>query len=102
MVYIILDHEKKRWKGEAYIPFDYFPPNVDKFNFYSIHGVDDESSSQRIYKSFKAVPGDCPDFHRLKCFENISDEDSGILSTLRSRSDQSLIWQKALEEESLK
>ena len=98
----IVDHEKRRWKGEACIPFDYFPANVDKFNFYSIHGTDNESGSQRFYKSYKAVPGDYPDFHRLQHFENVSDEDSGILSILKIRSNQSLIWRKALEDEKLK
>ncbi|KAK3099275.1 hypothetical protein FSP39_001969 [Pinctada imbricata] len=27
-----------RWKGVAYIPWEYFPPGVTKFNAYAIHG----------------------------------------------------------------
>ena len=99
MINPFLDQDKKRWKGEACIPFDYFPAKVDKFNFYAIHGTDDETGSRRYYKSFKAVPGEFPDFHRLQHFEDIADEDSGILSILKIRSNQSLIWRKALEDE---
>ena len=97
----MLDKDEKRWKGEACIPFDYFPAKVDKFNFYAIHGTDDETGSRRYYKSFKAVPGEFPDFHRLQHFEDITDEDSGILSLLKIRSNQSLIWRKALEDEKI-
>ena len=102
MTYKQLDHEKKRWRGEAYIPLDYFPANVDMFNFYSIHGTDNESGNHRVYKSYKAVPGDYPDFHRLKFFEKVSVEDSSILSILKGQSSTSAIWQKALEDEKLK
>ena len=72
------------------------------FNFYSIHGTDNESGNHRVYKSYKPVPGDNPDFHRLQFFENISVEDSSILSILKERSSKSAIWQKALQEEKLK
>ena len=72
------------------------------FNFYSIHGTDDDSGNNRVYKSFKSVPGDNPDFHRLQFFEKVAVEDSSILSILNERSSMSAIWQKALEEEKLK
>ena len=97
-----LDHEEKRWRGKASIPLDYFPANVDMFNFYSIHGTDNESGNHRVYKSYKALPGDYPDFHRLEFFEKVSVEDSSVLSILKGRSSTSAIWKKALEEEKLK
>ena len=91
-----------RWKGEAHIPLEYFPANVDKFNFYAIHGTDTDLKSERVYKSFKAVPGEHPDFHRLEYFEDISTNNSNILSVLNVRSEQSVIWKGALENEKIK
>ncbi|XP_053317286.1 UPF0462 protein C4orf33 homolog [Spea bombifrons] len=59
-----------RWNGTALIPWDYFPPSVDKFNAYAIHG----SGSERRYEALYPVPtnevqaGQQPDFHRLEYF----------------------------------
>ena len=86
-----------RWKGEAYIPLEYFPANVDKYNFYAIHGTDKGSESQRVYKSFKPVPGEHPDFHRLEYFANITIEDSNLLSKLNIRPVHSVKWRTALK-----
>ena len=58
--------ENGLWKGTVKIPLEYFPPNVDTFNAYSIHGTE----PSRIYKSLFAVPGPHPDFHRLNCFKS--------------------------------
>ena len=43
----------KVWRGEAFIPNEYFPPNVDKFNAYAIHG---QPENQRIYKGIIHKP----------------------------------------------
>lgn len=61
------DKAKKTWIGHAKLPKDYFPPNVDKFNAYAIHGLD----GNRCYKSLFPVPGSSPDFHRLECFQSM-------------------------------
>ena len=74
---------------------------MDKFNFYSIHGTDnDELGTERIYKSYMPIPGPYPDFHRLEKFKNISEDGENLLSILKIRSNQSIIWRKALEEKS--
>ena len=91
-----------RWKGEAHIPLDYFPANVDKFNFYSIHGTDTELASDRVYKSFKAVPGEHPDFHRLEYFEDISTNHPNILTVLNVSQEESVIWKRTLANEKTK
>ncbi|XP_072526465.1 UPF0462 protein C4orf33 homolog [Salminus brasiliensis] len=60
-----------RWKGEGLIPWNYFPPGVDKMNSYAIHG----SGSGRTYEALYPVPkedlqeGQGPDFHRLEYFQ---------------------------------
>ncbi|KAL4231153.1 hypothetical protein ACF0H5_008736 [Mactra antiquata] len=59
--------ENNRWSGTAMVPKEYFPPNVNKFNAYAIHG----SGDNRVYEAYKPVPGDQPDFHRLEYFENV-------------------------------
>jgi len=40
------------WKGTAVIPWEYLPPNVEKFNAYAIHG----SGKDRVYESLFPVP----------------------------------------------
>ena len=94
---MVSDPDTRRWKGTAYIPLDYLPANIDKFNFYSNHGTyKNELGLKRTYKSFKPVPGDCPDFHRLEYFESISDDSKNLLCTLKDRQNQSEIWAAAL------
>lgn len=41
-----------RWEGKAYLPWNYFPPNVTKFNSYAIHG----SKEKRSYEALYPVP----------------------------------------------
>ena len=36
-----IDLEKKTWTGTARVPAAYFPPDVNKWNAYAIHGVAD-------------------------------------------------------------
>lgn len=40
------------WKGEAIIPWNYFPPDVKRFNAYAIHGT----TPRRIYEALYPVP----------------------------------------------
>ena len=44
--------EGDRWSGTALIPAEYFPPQVDSFNAYAIHGSGDD----REYESLYPVP----------------------------------------------
>ncbi|XP_076810283.1 UPF0462 protein C4orf33 homolog [Clavelina lepadiformis] len=62
------------WQGNAVIPWDYFPENLNKFNMYAIHGTD----PNRAYESLQPAPKDkytTPDFHRLEYFRDIKPED---------------------------
>lgn len=63
----ISEKKNDHWSGRAFIPVDYFPPRVTKFNAYAIHG----SGNGRTYEALYKVPGDEPDFHRLEFFEAI-------------------------------
>ncbi|KAF7216534.1 UPF0462 protein C4orf33 homolog isoform X2 [Nothobranchius furzeri] len=60
------------WRGEALIPWTYFPPNVNKMNSYAIHG----SGEKRVYEALNPIPkedlvdGQQPNFHRLEYFQN--------------------------------
>ncbi|KAI0221682.1 hypothetical protein LSAT2_027035 [Lamellibrachia satsuma] len=59
-----------QWQGEAIIPASYFPPKVNKFNAYAIHGEGDG----RVYEALYPVPTGAypnPDFHRLDSFQTI-------------------------------
>ena len=38
-----------RWTGYAKIPVEYFPPNMDKFNAYGIHGTNDSRIYEALY-----------------------------------------------------
>lgn len=40
------------WEGKAFIPKSYFPPNVNKFNAYTIHG----SGDARVYEALYPCP----------------------------------------------
>lgn len=80
------------WEGRAYIPQDYFPPNVTKFNGYAIHGSGDARQYESLYPCPQGeYPG--PDFHRLEYFQPI---DFGALMPDNPNSDLSQIWQDAL------
>lgn len=57
----------KKWTGLAKIPKSYFPPNINLFNAYAIHG----SNENRMYEALYPVPTNhfsYPDFHRLEFF----------------------------------
>ncbi|XP_051993909.1 UPF0462 protein C4orf33 homolog [Xyrauchen texanus] len=64
--------EGKIWKGEALLPWRYFPQGVNKMNSYAIHG----SGAGRTYEALYPVPkedlqeGQGPDFHRLEYIRN--------------------------------
>ena len=67
-LYCIFISEQGLWKGTVQLPLEYFPPKVDKFNAYSIHGTE----PNRTYKSLYAVPGPHPDFHRVVYFQSFN------------------------------
>ncbi|XDV14719.1 hypothetical protein PO909_014921 [Leuciscus waleckii] len=68
------DTKNKIWKGEALLPWRYFPQGINKMNSYAIHG----SGAGRTYESLYPVPkedlqeGQGPDFHRLEYFQNFT------------------------------
>ncbi|XP_029448482.1 UPF0462 protein C4orf33 homolog [Rhinatrema bivittatum] len=72
-----VDRKETRWEGRAYLPWSYFPPCVNKFNAYAIHG----SEARRTYEALYPVPprdlqeGQQPDFHRLEYFKPFHFED---------------------------
>ncbi|XP_072477114.1 UPF0462 protein C4orf33 homolog isoform X2 [Notamacropus eugenii] len=59
------------WNGTALLPWEYFPPGIDKMNLYAIHG----SGDKRIFEALYPVPheeitaGQGPNFHRLEYFK---------------------------------
>ncbi|XP_068607364.1 UPF0462 protein C4orf33 homolog [Brachionichthys hirsutus] len=61
-----------RWMGEAFLPWSYFPPNINKMNSYAIHG----SGEKRTYEALYPVPkdelaeGQKPNFHLLEYFKD--------------------------------
>lgn len=58
------------WTGYAKIPLTYFPPKVNLFNAYAIHG----SGENRVYEALYPVPTnhfENPDFHRLEFFRYV-------------------------------
>jgi len=60
-----------RWLGQAYIPGEYFPCNITKFNSFAIH----KSEPNRVHMALYPVPQgayEAADFHRLEAFEPIS------------------------------
>lgn len=63
-----------RWHGHAHLPWSYFPPGVNKFNAFAIHG----SGDARCHEALFPVPrgqlqeGQRPDFHRLEHFQPFS------------------------------
>ena len=83
---LCVDETAKEWKGKAFIPNEYFPPNVDQFNAYAIHGLGD----QRKFKSlFPFNPNLDLDFHRLEFFKPLNlTIDQGTISSF---------WQEALD-----
>ncbi|KAG8199130.1 hypothetical protein JTE90_015967 [Oedothorax gibbosus] len=79
------------WHGVAKIPNSYFPPRVNLFNAYAIHG----SGDGRQYEALYPVPTGHfphPDFHRLEFFRHI--EFDKILKTDNSLSE---VWLTALQ-----
>ncbi|XP_035681672.1 stress response protein NST1-like [Branchiostoma floridae] len=64
-----------RWTGQAFIPWDYIPPNLGWMNAYGIHNTSD---SERRYLALYPIPADNtaaagqPDFHRLGFFKPLN------------------------------
>ncbi|KAK3576856.1 hypothetical protein CHS0354_012911 [Potamilus streckersoni] len=73
------------WSGEAYIPVEYFPPKVSKFNAYAIHGSETSRQYEALYPITTGQHQE-PDFHRLEYFQKIEfqsivDENWSIIYT---------------------
>uniref|UniRef100_A0A9J8C8N9 Chromosome 4 open reading frame 33 n=2 Tax=Cyprinus carpio TaxID=7962 RepID=A0A9J8C8N9_CYPCA len=66
--------EDNKWKGEALLPWRYFPQGINKMNSYAIHG----SGAGRTYEALYPVPredlqeGQGPDFHQLEYFQDFT------------------------------
>ncbi|GFQ69628.1 UPF0462 protein C4orf33 homolog, partial [Trichonephila clavata] len=66
-----INQQNNTWRGIASIPKAYFPPGVNRFNAYAIHG----SGDGRQYEALFPVPTSHfthPDFHRLEFFRYIA------------------------------
>nr|XP_013806998.1 PREDICTED: UPF0462 protein C4orf33 homolog [Apteryx mantelli mantelli] len=65
---------ENKWEGKACLPWNYFPPCIDKFNAFAIHG----SGVERKFEALYPVPqhelqeGQKPDFHRLEFFKQLN------------------------------
>merc|ERR1719150_3565370 len=84
--------EKKTWTGRARVPASYFPPNVQRWNAYVIHG----EGEARTYEALFESSGPQPDFHRLEKFRPLETE--GLLAGNKG-ADFSSVWKMALLEE---
>lgn len=62
------------WKGRAYLPWNYFPPGVNKFNAFAIHGSGEHRKYEALYPvpQHKVQEGQKPDFHRLEFFQELN------------------------------
>ncbi|GFX24335.1 UPF0462 protein C4orf33 [Trichonephila clavipes] len=66
-----INQQNNTWRGIASIPKTYFPPGVNRFNAYTIHG----SGDGRQYEALFPVPTyhfTHPDFHGLEFFRYIA------------------------------
>ncbi|XP_067933153.1 UPF0462 protein C4orf33 homolog [Watersipora subatra] len=70
------------WQGQANIPLDYFPPKVDKFNAFAIHGSGFNRQYEQLYHQMELSAQ--PDFHRQEDFKPI--EFSAIIPSNMCRS----------------
>jgi len=80
------------WEGRAYIPAEYFPSNVNKFNAYAIHGSGDARTYEALYPCPYGMY-DGPDFHRLQYFQPIN---FGALLPDNPTAGLSQFWQDAI------
>jgi hypothetical protein len=81
-----IDKETKTWTGKAVVPKAYFPPNVSRFNAYSMHGP---RGDDRKINALYPTPGAKPDNHRLEYFQPF---DGTFIDELYSET-----WSEAIE-----
>jgi len=60
-----------RWLGQAYIPGEYFPCNVTRFNSFAIHNQEPNRVHMALFPVAQGAY-EAPDFHRLDAFQPIS------------------------------
>ena len=61
----------KVWSGRALIPTDYFPPLLDKFNAFAIHGKNESRQYLALFPATKDT-ADGPDFHKMQFFQPLN------------------------------
>ncbi|KAJ7326963.1 hypothetical protein JRQ81_016722 [Phrynocephalus forsythii] len=63
-----------KWTGKAHLPWSYFPPSIDKFNAFAIHGSGVHRTYEALYPVCQNETGEeqKPDFHRLEYFKTFS------------------------------
>ena len=60
--------EQERWTGHARLSDKLLPKEIEKANFYAIHGT----GKSRRYLSWSPLPGKKPDFHQPQVFPKFS------------------------------
>ncbi|XP_020637196.3 UPF0462 protein C4orf33 homolog [Pogona vitticeps] len=63
-----------KWTGKAHLPWNYFPPSIDKFNAFAIHGSGVDRTYEALYPVDHNKIGEeqKPDFHRLEYFKSFN------------------------------
>ncbi|XP_025084976.1 UPF0462 protein C4orf33 homolog isoform X2 [Pomacea canaliculata] len=61
--------QETEWRGSAVVPSAYFPPGVNRFNAFAIHGTGIDRVYEALYPATQ--PHSSPDFHRLEYFSTI-------------------------------
>jgi hypothetical protein len=67
MIFVWLDRLTKVWVGDAVIPFDYFPPRINKFMGTDVHNTGKTPEEVR-YEVVAPMPGN----NRFQESQNIS------------------------------
>ena len=86
-----VDHKTHTWFGTAFLPLEYLPSNVTKFNAFALHG----SCEDRKYDSLYPAPAGAlkqADFHQLRYFKNIDLTRLGV----EVPTDLSKVWTDAM------
>lgn len=54
---------KTKWEGKVHLPQNYFPPCINRFNTFAIHGSGEESKYEALYPvpQYELQEGQKPD-----------------------------------------